>query len=743
LAYARKYFLEFLNRQNVVCTVWILEKDYQGAFYSLEGAENSFVLDYKSGDNNATTGIRGSVATIQFYNNGGTPLSSFVSNNDDHFKVEFYYNTVLFWSGFLVQDDSMEPMVRPARYIVSLSATDNIGLLKDTPFGWINPDLRQHLYVVGDIIKFCLNKTGLNLNLNIFCNVFEERMNDRSVNPNNEPFSQCRISAKTFLKDESTFEDCYSVLNKILSAWNCTLFQTEGEWQIVRWHEMKDFRNVVPGSRYDYNYVAIGPTTTQSYVTVGSGYTVMPLRANHTRGLIRPDKYEKLTFNYEQPYKMLLNDDLLSVGSLITTYPYIYQEKNNLGVMVDKTGHIDEYEMLYWDVVIGFNNPTKFIRVLYNELGIEKERYAVVKGGAAANQKAVRCTDIDVNAKDKISYSFKFRTSDSQAGNVNNIFVIQLTDGASTYYLNSNQQWVTAQGAVFNVPSGDDTNQWHDVTFDSDAIPIDGKLIIYLYQADVSGSVNETQYKDFRFTYTYFVNDSTQITGHIHKSEQKDTPKNKTEETIYTDDAPKNSMKGVMFLFDGVNKTTTWKRGITIGTAVTDFQTSNTRVAFVTLHAFTFTDFSTLTRFAPGVTFSVTGSASNNGTFTVTRVIVSQGSFTVFVKENVTSENVTAAVLTFTGERRQFGFIQKVDLMFLNQSSRLKIEGDYFGLQNISLLRVIEWDTMPGIYFIMGQVSFNYMKCEWTGTLEELWRNTAVYDFNLFDNTFTYIYKTR
>lgn len=68
--------------------------------------------------------------------------------------------------------------------------------------------------------------------------------------------------------------------------------------------------------------------------------------------------------------------------------------------------------------------------------------------------------------------------------------------------------------------------------------------------------------------YTPYINDSTKITGHIHKDEQtgpgSDDIKNNEDITIYIDDSPRNSILGTLFLntFTGVvqDRTALWHR---------------------------------------------------------------------------------------------------------------------------------------------------------------------------------------
>ena len=128
MAYGLKYQGEFSSISEVDYHLEILEKDYTGINYSLQMAAVPVVHSWNTDDIKAP--VKGSSLSIRYLNKGSIPIESFYSNADDHFKVIFYQGSKVLFVGYLVQDDCIEPML-DYTHEVTLSANDNLGLLKD------------------------------------------------------------------------------------------------------------------------------------------------------------------------------------------------------------------------------------------------------------------------------------------------------------------------------------------------------------------------------------------------------------------------------------------------------------------------------------------------------------------------------------------------------------------------------------------------------------------------------------
>lgn len=107
-------------------------KDWTGSFSNVIGVAASVVHSWELDDPKAP--VKGGNVTISLLNKSGTlPVDEFYSVEDDSVMVIHKWRSQVLFEGFIVQDDCREPMIDYS-HPITLSATDNLGLLKDVPF---------------------------------------------------------------------------------------------------------------------------------------------------------------------------------------------------------------------------------------------------------------------------------------------------------------------------------------------------------------------------------------------------------------------------------------------------------------------------------------------------------------------------------------------------------------------------------------------------------------------------------
>lgn len=459
---------------------------------------------------------------------------------------------------------------------ITLQVNDNLGLLKDVAFNF-NSDIITDFYArnsLAAIIHQCLHNTGLDLQAYVYANIWEDRMSE-----SDSLFPQAFVDCNLFIsgsttdptgKSTDTFMSCYDVLDRILSVFDCSLFQSYGRWNIVRWQELRGL-TTIHAFVYDKDWTLIDSKLLPAAFTSAPGAAgVLPDIFPETglrRQIFRPFLFSRRQFNYTQPKYLLKNYDLQTLGALIRTY-------------VDIDGNtVSEY------VATGWENswPT------------------------ADSARAIQGTPFEATKGDKLKFSFQFRTNFSVPYPATVIFAARLFDGVNNRYVDEipvdDGAWIPGIGYNLTIPVGGDITQWQSVSIESSQIPFDG--LIYVYLAGVGGvplpyarfirvvtdsigdeisrylvgakpaglpAQQETQYMDIRVEYTQYINDSTKITGHIHKDTQTDTVaqviKNNEDVQIYIDDSPSNQIAGTLFISTFHNliqdRTSRWHRaGIT------------------------------------------------------------------------------------------------------------------------------------------------------------------------------------
>lgn len=139
-----------------------------------------------------------------------------------------YNNYALYWRGYL-SSDYQEPY-NDTPYIVSVAATDALGLLKDIKYDDSGTPYDGRRYE-SQVILDCLGKIGVTA-FKEFVNLYEDRITD-SVGYS--PFDQVQI-------DVDVFRDmyCYEVLEEVLKKYNAVIRQSRGEFYIYRPTELID-----------------------------------------------------------------------------------------------------------------------------------------------------------------------------------------------------------------------------------------------------------------------------------------------------------------------------------------------------------------------------------------------------------------------------------------------------------------------------------------------------------------------
>mgnify|MGYP007100047666 CR=1 FL=1 len=386
------------------------------------------------------------------------------------------------------------------------------------------------------IVALCLGETNLPLILNVFHNLYEYRQDNTRWTG-----EQTLIDTQLFISGE-TFMNCYESLTKILETFRLTLFQANGQWNIISWDEMhRSTGNAIRGFVYNETFTAIGTTTFTNNFNIGPEPSLTQPIYELVQGGLRGYKFTRKQFDYNQPKYLLRNYDLQTLGNLRSTY-------------VSSGITYSEYDAPGWTAAFGTPAATRFIRVAVDSVGTEIERYLVVTGPAFDGSRAVQSDPIELSAGDKVKFSFSCRTNNSGTGGYVWVFAVRLYDGTLNYYVDDlpadNGDWISGLGFSYVISGGDNTQNWHSVEIQSSQAPISGILFCYLAEVPPASAIpgNETHYKDIRLEITQFINDTSKAIGHIHKQDQPVNKKNNTDVLLSIDDSPRSTIKGTLFL---------------------------------------------------------------------------------------------------------------------------------------------------------------------------------------------------
>jgi hypothetical protein len=156
MAYNTKYIGNFSSFENLLSySIRIKQDGYTGDPIDILLGGSPAVQEWQEDDPKAP--VKGCTLQVNIINNGVVNLQSFYSNNDNEYLVELVRTETdeTLFTGYIVQDECKEIQVDFAHEI-SILATDNLGLLKDTT-------LLQAAEAIGEIIheNFDIKTIGL------------------------------------------------------------------------------------------------------------------------------------------------------------------------------------------------------------------------------------------------------------------------------------------------------------------------------------------------------------------------------------------------------------------------------------------------------------------------------------------------------------------------------------------------------------------------------------------------------
>lgn len=195
----------------------------------------------------------------------------------------------ILWKGYL-NTHQYGSDYKPAPNTIWFNASDGLGLLKNEELTLSG--LQSEL----DIIIHCIDKIGLDLGYAIAISIWEANHNT-ALSPLEQTYIDCDVNF-----DE---DDCYTVLEKILSRYDAEISQVNGRWEIISSIDKKSTRLL-------YTSAGVYDTTQEAPEVLdldypGSSGDVWPVGALLWHSLESGGKQVKITHDYGRKSSYLLN----------------------------------------------------------------------------------------------------------------------------------------------------------------------------------------------------------------------------------------------------------------------------------------------------------------------------------------------------------------------------------------------------------------------------------------------------
>jgi hypothetical protein len=530
LAKAVKYRIEFYSKEGTLCQVDFLYEGYTGSISYIDGGSRPFVLREFNTDDNLFKSIRPLLAEIQIVTNSSSVnIEDFLANQDTDIEVRFWYNGIIYWSGFVLQDDFQE-VYEDQNHILTITASEALGLLKDRQLSdeGVEIEVKKTPF---ELIEYCLQDTSKPIvDYTLINNLYHTSMSfslpDTSLN-------QCLIDPRTFETSPRTYEDCYTVLDKVNTAFNQNIFQYENRWVIQRIEDLYTNGNLrgytkTSGTSSSFNK--------RFDLEVGENSEVKPIAPQMLRFINRKPKETIVTFNYDRLAEVIKNSSF-SRGNLLATYP---SEKN--------------YAINNWDVLTPGDTLPVRVELFESKFGALIDNYITVYPNTT-----IVSEQVWINFGETVRFAIDTKYATDAAGLAITAKVVLVTGGIN-YTLDQSGNWTlqTITNADLSIPYGADIylDEWNTLEVESVSAPSQGYIEVRLYNFLGSVIQNNRYFKNMEFEILNRVDGFVEgLTGIEAKFVKTQNLKNNNNYDLYLNDYISESYKGLIYEMDGITPT--------------------------------------------------------------------------------------------------------------------------------------------------------------------------------------------
>lgn len=513
-------------------------------------------------DEDKFTPIRARQLSINVFTSNTINLNTFSIGNDNRYKVNWYIDDVLNFTGFLSMGDLSQEFL-PDPCVLSLIAVDGLGYLSDIPLKDFDGNTPQNEQLILDLLLWALFQTGLQLNLRVIFNIREESastLNDDS-NGLGHFFRHEFLDVKTFEAEVGELENCYDVITKILGN-EAYLFQHLGEWRIVRVDEMSHTLPILTAYCWDSSGQFVEKTTETNIKNIGVGQDYSFMNDDAIISNERLIRESRLIYKFVTPAEIPCNKDF------------------DRGDLIDEISPAEShFELDCWELKsgappFGVNDNEVYILRKYDSNGIQTESYVEITYDTfvGGNASFLQNSGIPVTAKDKFGWGYDFKwtqnyTSGSGVINVNMCSVRLDAEDGTIYFLDEDGKWYLSDSTwstnykIFG-QSWDrdavDERIWR--SFDNpvdycDEVPKSGRVYIMIHWENTAALVGiYLDIQNFTFKYLPFINGSYKAyTGQQFTIAQAVETRNVREKEVFIANSPGRIYKGSLLVYNGTD----------------------------------------------------------------------------------------------------------------------------------------------------------------------------------------------
>lgn len=540
-------------RLDILDTETLIPDGDDPAVFDLDMADEPVRVSVIDNAEDPFTPIRAKQLDANIYTTSIIEISTFAGGGDNRYKVNYYVNDILKFTGYLSTSDLSQQFM-PDPNILHLIAGDGLGLLNDVALVDFNGDNPRLENQVMDYIAWALNGNGLQLPIVCCFNIREEFATPLISDDSGDGhfFKWIWLRAKTFEDNINTSINCYETLLRIIGE-EATIFQDNGTWFIFRKDEYIIDRLYYLFT-FDYLGTFVSSTTAQFTKSVGVNLPLSWMNDDEEVSLVNPVKRIEENFALENPIEILENADL-SRGTDLTPTTI-----NPDDWSLEQSGSPN-----YLPIAEGVGSV-----VTVDVDGYEKERFLRMEVAATSQFLFWRNEiKIPIQAGDKFRFQTDWRLDADPGGSghyARQIARLALFgDDGSTWTLHARAgydssdpqtKWMLSINETLTqegLAEQDDLSEWQTASCESTPAPVTGRLQIMLVH-NTSTNVTGKDFAAISFEYIpYVLGTYGKYKGQQHNVEQVLSTKAKRTNDVFISDTLKQIWKGCLLKTNGNN----------------------------------------------------------------------------------------------------------------------------------------------------------------------------------------------
>jgi hypothetical protein len=432
MAYGLRYTLTQALRNSSTLVVNIYEKDYTSTVKTYQ--PTSILLQPNSSQEDPLGGIISSQLNVSFLISTQDDYDNFpdLLNADDRkYYVELVNivgaSTNIKWKGFLFNDYINLPFTT-GNQEVNFVCVDALSYLKYTTYSALEGNTNGTTNLLS-VLNTALYSIGYDSYTYLYscCSYFAEGMMDRATSTDNEPFVQTYQFRRDFVG-----LDYFTIVDNIVKSFGCRLFQYQGDWWIMSINEMAGATN------YYTKYLLYTVVYLTESGTLTTGISINPYNGgdvyfiNNSQTKITRKGFSRVVisnpFGYVDNY---INNGNFKQAPSFTAAP--------TGFTSTLTGK-------------GFINTYTLPDEEYNDVRIQAGIPGVPPvGGSGTSKLEMGSSYLPTMGDNKATLSFDYAcyNTNSPSSNTGQCkMFVEVSVGANTYFLNSDNQWVTTSSFI-------------------------------------------------------------------------------------------------------------------------------------------------------------------------------------------------------------------------------------------------------------------------------------------------------